>query len=42
VYKQFPEQFHDVAHLLRTHRIMAGAKARLTDLLAVVYRAVLR
>lgn len=34
VYEQFPEQFHDVAHVLRAHRIMPGAKARLTDLLA--------
>lgn len=34
VYEQFPEQFHDVSHALRAHRIMPGTKARLTDLLA--------
>jgi hypothetical protein len=34
VYEQFPEQFHNVAHVLRTRRIVPGMKARLTDLLA--------
>jgi hypothetical protein len=33
VYEQFPEQFHKVAHVLRTHRIAPGTKARLTELL---------
>ncbi|MFI5803470.1 hypothetical protein [Streptomyces sp. NPDC051561] len=34
VYEQFPEQFHCVAHVLRTCRIAPGMKARLTELLA--------
>jgi septum formation topological specificity factor MinE len=34
IYEQFPEQFHNVAHVLRTHRIPPGGKARLSELLA--------
>jgi hypothetical protein len=34
IYEQFPEQFHNVAHVLRAHRISAGDKARLSELLA--------
>lgn len=34
VYEQFPEQFHNVAHVIRTHQVPAGSKTRLTDLLA--------
>ncbi|MFG1926380.1 hypothetical protein [Cryptosporangium sp. NPDC048952] len=36
VYEQFPEQFHNVADVLRKRRIAPGAKARLSDLLADV------
>ncbi|MGH3500983.1 MAG: hypothetical protein ACRDQA_08825 [Nocardioidaceae bacterium] len=34
IYEQFPEQFHNVVHALRVHRIAPGTKARLTELLA--------
>jgi hypothetical protein len=34
MYEQFPELFHNVADALRAHRIPAGGKARLADLLA--------
>jgi len=34
IYEQFPEQFHNVAHVLRTRRIPAGGKARLSEFLA--------
>lgn len=36
VYEQFPEQFHNTAHVLRTRRIAPGMKARLSDLLTDV------
>lgn len=34
IYEQFPEQFHNTAHVLRVRRITPGTKARLSDLLA--------
>jgi hypothetical protein len=36
VYQQFPEQFHDAAHVLRVRRVAPGSKARLSDLLGDV------